>query len=276
MKIVTISRLVGAYGDVIAAVVARRMGLDLVSLAKVHELAQGCDPEYLDACRMFETEHGPSFFERIFFDRPTHTSLFKALTYEEASRGDVVLVGRGAQIILREIPGVFRARIVAPKPLRLERIMERYNFSREEAEEFVRKSDHEREGLIHSIFHIDPNDWSLYDITLNSAHYTSGAVADIIVHAVEKMEKVPNEEQVLVRLKSMALAKRIDTFAHKKLTSAVARHVEIDAEPGGVIKISGRIRNRKEKERLLELVSEYPGVTQVIDDLIVTELSFSY
>jgi hypothetical protein len=154
--------------------------------------------------------------------------------------------------------------------------MERYNFSREEAEEFVRKSDHEREGLIHSIFHIDPNDWSLYDITLNSAHYTSGAVADIIVHAVEKMEKVPNEEQVLVRLKSMALAKRIETFAHKKLTSAVARHVEIDAEPGGVIKISGRIRNRKEKERLLELVSEYPGVTQVIDDLIVTELSFSY
>jgi hypothetical protein len=45
MNIVTISRLVGAYGDIIAAVVARRMGMELISLAKVHELAQSCDPE---------------------------------------------------------------------------------------------------------------------------------------------------------------------------------------------------------------------------------------
>jgi cytidylate kinase len=276
MNIVTISRLVGAYGDIVAAVVARRMGLELVSLAKVHELAQGCDPEYQDACRMLETEHGPSFFERIFFDRPTHTSLFKALTYEEASRGNVVLVGRGAQIILRDVPGVFRARIVAPKQLRLERIMERYNFSREEAEEFVRKSDHEREGLIHSIFHTDPNDWSLYDITLNSARYSSGAASDIVVQAAEKMEKVPNETQVLDELKRMALAKRIETLVRKKLTSAVARYVEINAEPEGLVKVSGRIRDKKDKERLQQLVQEYPGVNGVVDDMKVTELSFSY
>ena len=276
MNIVTISRLVGAYGDIIAAVVARRMGMELISLAKVHELAQGCDPEYMDACTLFETEHGPTFFERIFFDRPTHTSLLKALTYQEASRGNVVLVGRGAQIILRDIPGVFRARIVAPKQLRVERIMERYNFSKDEAEDFVRKSDHEREGLIHSIFHIDPNDWSLYDITVNTAHFTSGALADIIVQAVEKIEKVPDKENVQEILKSMALAKKIETLARKKMTSAVARHVEIDAEPGGVVKISGRIRDRKDKERLNKLAAEYPGVTKVVDDLKVTDLSFSY
>ncbi len=50
MHIITISRLVGAYGDVIAAIVARRMGLDLIGREELHEMAQSCDPEYRDAC----------------------------------------------------------------------------------------------------------------------------------------------------------------------------------------------------------------------------------
>jgi len=276
MKIVTISRLVGSFGDIVAAVVARRMGLELVSLAKVHELAQGCDPEYQDVCTTFETEHGPGFFERIFFDRPTHTSLFMALTFEEASKGNVVLVGRGAQIILRDIPGVFRARLVAPKALRVERIMERYNFTREEAEEFVRRSDHEREGLMHSIFHVDPNDWSLYDLIMNTARYTSGAAADIIVQAVEKMEPVVNPEEVQQNLKNMALAKKIETTVRKRLTSSVARLVEIEALPEGVIRVSGRVRDMKDKDKLMKIVAEYPGVHQIADELKVTDLSFGY
>jgi cytidylate kinase len=276
MKIVTISRLVGSYGDVVAAVVARRMGLELISLAKVHELAQGCDPEYQDVCTMFETEHGPTFFEKIFFDTPTHTSLFKALTFEEASRGNVVLVGRGAQIILRDVPGVFRARLVAPKALRVERIMERYSFTRDEAEEYVRRSDHEREGLIHSIFHVDPNDWSLYDVIVNTSRYSSGAVADMIVQAVEKIEPVSDPEKVQRELRGMGLAKKIETLLRKKLTSAVARHVEVEAEADGTIKLSGRIRDKKDKDKLIKLLREYPGVQTIQDELKVTDLSFGF
>ncbi len=276
MKIVTISRLVGSFGDIVAAVVARRMGMELVSMAKVHELAQGCDPEYHDVCAKFETEHGPNFFEKIFFDRPAHTSLFMALTFEEASKGNVVLVGRGAQIILRDTPGVFRARLVAPKALRVARIIERYNFTREEAEEFVRRSDHEREGLIHSIFHVDPNDWSLYDLIMNTARYTSGAAADIIIQSVEKIEPVSDPEKIQQDLKNMALAKKIETRVRRRLTSSVARLIEIEAQSDGVIRISGRIRDMKDKDKLMKILAEYPGVHQIEDELKVTDLSFGY
>ena len=71
MHIVTISRLVGAYGDVIAAIVARRMGLDLIGREELHETAQSCDPEYRDACSLYEKEHGPGFLSVSFLiDRP--------------------------------------------------------------------------------------------------------------------------------------------------------------------------------------------------------------
>ncbi len=66
MLIVTISRLVGSYADIISATVARKLGLDLVSREQVHQMAQGCDPEYGRVCSLYEMEHGPGFFERIF------------------------------------------------------------------------------------------------------------------------------------------------------------------------------------------------------------------
>jgi cytidylate kinase len=276
MNVVTISRLIGSYGDVIAAVVARRMGLELIGPTQVHEMARKCDPEYSDACSMYEQEHGPRYFERVLFDRPAYVSLFQALTYELAAKGNVLIVGRGSQVILKDIPGVFRARIIAPRDLRVGRIMERYNISLSEADEFVRKSDHEREALIHSVFHTDPNDWALYDLTINTAHYNAASVCDIVVHAVEKIERVCSEVEISENLKKLSLSKYVETHLRKRMTSAVVRQVEVSADSEGSISISGKVRTNSEKQKILQLASQYPGVTRVDDKLGVTDISLEY
>jgi len=276
MRIITISRLVGSYADVIAATIARKMGLELVGRDQVHEMAQSCDPEYGRACSLYETEHGPGFFERIFFDRPSYTSLFESLTYEKASQGDVILVGRGAQVILKDIPGVFSCRIVAPFNIRLKRIMERYRFNKEEAEDFVRKYDHERESLIRSIFRSDPNEWSLYDIIINTAHYASADASDVIMKAIEKIQRPLDEETLKETLKNMSIAKRIETNIRRKLSSSVARNLEIKMETGGLVTILGRIGDKRDRETAEKLAGQYPGVTKVINELKVTETAFGF
>ncbi len=274
MRIVTISRLVGSYADVIAATIARRLDLELVGRDQVHELAQNCDPEYSRACDLYETEHGPGFFERIFFDRPSYTSLFEALTFEKASTGNVVLVGRGSQVVLRGIPGIFKCRVVAPFSLRVERIMERYNFTKNEAQDFVVKYDHDRENLIRSIFRSDPNEWSLYDIIINTEHYGSSQASDVIIEAIEKMDRVQDEAALCQNLANISVAKKIEALIRRKLSSSIARNVEIKFETGGLVTISGRISERRDREKAEKLVNEYPGVTSVKNDLKVTELTF--
>lgn len=274
MRIVTISRQLGSLGDEIAALVAKKMALEFIGRTDLHELAQSCDPEYKDACEVYETQHGLGFFERLFFDRPSYTSLFEALTYEQAARGNVLIVGRGAQVVLRDIPEVFRARIVAPVPVRIERVMQRTASSREEAAEFVRKYDDERKSLMRTIFKVNLDDWALYDGILNTAHYSVESAADIIVEAASTMTRDRSRDDLKEHFKDLALAKRIETLIRKKLTSAVAQNVHVAAEPGGVITISGRIAEPKQKARVEMLAGEYPGVTKVINDLKVTQLSF--
>jgi cytidylate kinase len=276
MRIVTISRFVGSYADVIAATVARRMGLELIGRDQVHQMAQTCDPEYSRACSLYESEHGPGFFERIFFDRPSYTSLFESLTYEKASQGNVVIVGRGAQVILKDIAGVFSCRVVAPFGVRVQRIMERYRFDKQEAEDFVRKYDHERESLIRSIFRSDPNEWSLYDIIINTAHYSSGDAADIVIDSIDKIQMPQDEESLKEKLRNLSIAKRIETNIRRKLSSSVTRNLEIKMETGGVVTISGKIGDRKDRDKVEKLAGQYPGVTNVVNNLKVSEIMFGF
>jgi Cytidylate kinase-like family/BON domain len=274
MNIITISRLVGAYGDVISAIVARRMGLDLIGREELHEMALSCDPEYRETCAIYEKEHGPGFFERLFFDRPSYYSLFEALTYDLAARGNIVLVGRGSQIVLRDVPGVFTARIVAPISIRISRIMGRYNFTREEAGNFIQKYDHERDNLMRTIFHKNINDWGLYDIIINTAHFTAAAASEIVIDAVDEIQKVPDPIALKEKLTNMAMAKRIETQVRRKLNSPAAQELEIAAESGGLIRLTGRVRSEQDKEAMEKIAAEYPGVTKVENELIVTEFPY--
>jgi len=274
MRIITISRLVGSQGDEIAAKVAEKMGLEFVGRTGLHELAMSCDPEYKEACTLYETEHGPSFFERLFFDRPSHKSLFEALTFEQASRGNVVMVGRGAQIVLHDLPGVFCVGVMGSRDVRVRRIMEKLTISRDEAEHYMDKYDADRINLIKLIFDKDPADPLLYNLLINTDHYSVDNAADVIVHAVNSMDMRPDGTTLGEELKSKALAKRIETLVRKKLTSAAAIHVEITGLPGGIIRISGYIREKADKARVEKIAAEYPGVTKVDNNLSVTDLSF--
>jgi len=274
MNILTISRLVGSYGDEIAALVADKMGLELIGRNGLHELAQSCDTEYKDACELYESEHGPGFFERFFFDRPSYKSLFEALAYEQASRGNVVIIGRGPQIVLRNVPGVFNVRIVAPLEARIERTKKRHNCWDEEAGEYIQRYDQERETLIRTIFGKHQEDWPVYDMILNTLKFPVEDAADIIVHSMGKLAEPVDEAAAREKLKNLALGKRIETLLCRKLSSAVARNVEIVAESGGVITIAGRIGEKRDKEKVEKLVSGYPGVTKVENQLKYTELSY--
>ena len=61
MRIVTMSRQVGSLGNEIATLTAKKMDLELIERTSLHELAQSCDPEYKDACEVYESEHGLGF-----------------------------------------------------------------------------------------------------------------------------------------------------------------------------------------------------------------------
>jgi hypothetical protein len=274
MSIVVISRQVGSLGDEIAASVAKRLNYDLADQAKVRQLAQGCDAEFSKACSLYETEQKPSFFESFFFQSAAYTSLFESLNYQLASQDHIVIIGRGAQIVLRDIPDVFTARVVAPTDIRVGRVMERTKMGREEARSFIEKYDKQRRDLINSIFERDLRDWSLYDVILNTACYEVESGAEVLCKAIEVMKRPTKEKDLQERLRNLAFAKRVESRIKKNVATTPYRDIQVRAASDGTVTLTGLVSERRTKELAEKTASKVDGVRKVVNELKVTELSF--
>lgn len=275
MAIVTISRKLGSLGDVIAKLAARNLGYRLVSREELHDLARDCDAEFKQACSMYETEESSAgLWERLFYKDPSHASLFEALNYELASQGNIVILGRGAQVVLGGNPGVFRVRVVAPAELRIERLAARLNLPVQEAADFMHRHDRQRRSMIEEMFQKDLNDWSLYDLVLNTAHFSAAQGAEIVAHAVIQTCPEGTDEQSRAKFHLLAQAKRVESTIKKKIATAPFRTFRVDSDQEGKVILEGAVADKKSKQKAEEIARAYPGVNEVVNKLKTTELSF--
>ena len=118
-----------------------------------------------------------------------------AVITELANGGDVVIIGRGGNMILSDFPGALHVGMLAPHASRIENIMAREHFSREEATKFIAELEEARIAFFRKFFRVNANDPELFHIILNGARIRPEVAAQMVVHAVEDMmhstESVP-------------------------------------------------------------------------------------
>lgn len=105
-------------------------------------------------------------------------------------RGDVVIVGRGGQAILRDKPDVLHVRIEAPLEARTRRIAERNNLSVREAQQYVVERDKASAEYLERFYGVNWSDPLLYHLVINTGKWSPEAAAQCIVAALRCMEKV--------------------------------------------------------------------------------------
>jgi cytidylate kinase len=275
MAILSISRKLGSLGDEIARFTAQKLGYRLVSREELHNLAQDCDDDFKQACSMYETEErSAGLLERLFYKDPSHASLFMALNFELASQGNIVILGRGTQIVLGGYPGVFRVRVVAPASLRMERLAARLKLPLQEAGEFMRRHDRQRRSMIEELFQKDLNDWSLYDMILNTASITAAQGAEIVAHALEQTCPSGTDDSSRAKFRLLATAKRVESAIKKKVATIPYYVFAVDSDQEGRVVLEGAVSDKKAKQKAEEIAGAYPGITEVINKLKTTELSF--
>ncbi|MEW5913817.1 MAG: cytidylate kinase family protein [Thermodesulfobacteriota bacterium] len=272
MAIVTISRQVGSFGEQIAKQVTTELGLNLVGYQDMHRLQTECDAEFKKACQAFEAEASGGFLERLFFREPANTAMFAALVYELAAGGDLVILGRGAQIVLGGQPAVLRARVVAPTKLRVRRVQERFGTSGEEAAEFISRVDKQRRSLIESVFHKDLADWSLYDLVINTAELSPQVASALICAAAKGLGQISPQQKE--RFASLALAKKVEAAIKKKLPTTPYRDLVVDSSQKGQMLLTGVVLDKAAKQTAEKIARGFAGVASVDNQLKTTELSF--
>ena len=209
MAVITISRQSGSEGNEIARILCEKLGYRLFDKTMMIEMARELGAESANAEENpGELNKARALVERIlnpfqpahdqqhthhkdisFKDGSTMTeSQVRALVLAAYSHGNVVIVGRGSQVILSEKPDVLRVRVVAPLELRIQNWQKRENLSYQDASKRVSERDKAHIDFVKTFFDEDIREPSLYDLVINTAKFPPDAAADLIMEALQHIE----------------------------------------------------------------------------------------
>lgn len=109
----------------------------------------------------------------------------RSVVREIARHDNAIIVGRGAGIILGDMRGLLKLRLVAPLEFRARHHARTIGMNLGEAEEEVERTDSDRRGYIRRMFNADWEDPTLYDVVLNMARTDSDEAVSIVTKVME-------------------------------------------------------------------------------------------
>ncbi|MGD9369267.1 MAG: cytidylate kinase family protein [Desulfobacteraceae bacterium] len=267
MAVITISRQKGSFGNQIAKAVAERLRYNRVGKA---EISDALADQGLEAL-VFEKFDGrrPSIWHSLSQQKKQFIHFLRAAVYDFARRGNVVILGRGGQVLLKGIPATLHVRIVAPFGTRVRRLMEMADFSRRKAENELLLSDHDSSGFIRSYFDINWSDIDMYDLVLNTRTMSVETGVSLIAAAVASREFGESTKAVETNLENMALVEKakgvLVGFPGISLTG-----VEVT---NGEMVLTGLARSKENIEHCKSAVESISGVKKVRTKLDIVALT---
>ena len=201
-RVLTIAREYGSGGACIARKIAESLGWNLLDKALIDAIARNAQVDPQLAQRY--DERVDSWLHRIsrgglwrgafdgvtsvtdadFFDAHTVAALGRNLILEVCARGNCVIVGRGAQCLLRDRQDVLQVFIYAPWPERVARVRERVSAAAD-IEDLIRSTDKQRAEYVRFHFGCNWKNPHLYHMMINSS-LGEDIVARMIIDAVER------------------------------------------------------------------------------------------
>ncbi len=185
MAVITISRLVGSRGTLIGKEVAKRMKYDYVD----RELIQEIMNQYGEVEFKNIYDKKLSIWDRYSGITNGMLDFFKRVMLSIAKSGNVVIIGRGSFVSLREYDDVLDIMIYAPMNMRIKAIMQMRNIDDpEKAEKYILHKEEVRQSFIEHTYNIKWNQIDNFDMVFNTGKLSPELVIDTIVMAGKNIE----------------------------------------------------------------------------------------
>lgn len=102
-----------------------------------------------------------------------------------ALNGNVVIVGRGSNMITKEMESGFHVRLIAPIQSRAEKMAKVLNVTKGEAMKVIKEKTKQREEYMKEFFKIDLADPHNYDMVINDSSFSVEQAARMIIQGMK-------------------------------------------------------------------------------------------
>lgn len=212
MTVITMSRQVGSGAEEIAQRLCEDLGLIMFDKRLMTQVAAevGITPgEIVDYSESEYQRRG--FFDALFrrsrpiaefstwvgspaigYERRTRIldeegaiDLVRATILKAYEQDNILIIGRGGQMILEDKPDVLHVRVVAPFEERLRRVEESQGMTPAQARRFLQERDRSSAEYLHNFYHVDPDDATLYHLVVNTSKLGVEGALSLIKEALK-------------------------------------------------------------------------------------------
>ncbi len=217
MPVITISRQFGSGGDEVArhlcellaygyfdkqllAYAASKAGLpeeEIVDFSEDHYKVRSLMDHLIVGWRSPHSIAGTEVWQEELFgevytavstlDEAQCLALVQSAIRTAYKHGDMVILGRGGQVMLNDKPDVLHVRIEAPLDIRSRRLQERENVGLATAQARALEHDRASAEYLKRFYDIDWSDPLHYHLTINTGGLRVEAAARLIINAVDHM-----------------------------------------------------------------------------------------
>jgi cytidylate kinase len=219
-------------------------------------------------------EKKPGFWDLFKTDKARYLHFMKEAIFEYARKGNGIILGRGSQVLLADLPGVLHVRLIAPMEIRKQRVMEKLNCDEEHAEKIILQSDSERSGFHKFFFGENWEDLNFYDIVINTGTFSAETAVNLIKNVVETAEFKAAQEETSRRLQDLCLEHEVKTSLIYK-ERLVVQFLEVTSQ-NGVVVLKGIVDNQDDQERCGKIVQQMEGVVSVQNEIYYSPITTAY
>jgi cytidylate kinase len=272
MPVITISRQLGSLGSEITQLLSKDFNcryLDKESLEEAF-VEYGIPRENMER---FD-EKKPGFWDLFNTDKARYLHFLKEAIFKFARKGNGIILGRGGQVLLADLPGVLRVRTIAPMVIRQQRIMKRFKCNENHAVKLIQHSDHERAGFLRFFFGENWREPDLYDLVINTGSFSAETAALVIKNIIDSDEFEASKKETRQKLEDLCLEHEIKTAIIYK-DKILVQFLEVSSLQA-VITLRGIVESNDDLERCEKVVIEIPGVKEVHNEIYFSPITSAY
>jgi cytidylate kinase len=201
-----------------------------------------------------------SFWERFDEDKRRYRIFIESALLSCARDGGIVIAGRGAPLLLKEVDHALKVRIVAPLEVRVERMMAREGLDHRSATTRIKAHDKEQAARFDYLFGVD---WTLpehYDLVVNTGRGSLDTAAELVVRAARMPLFQPNDGS-LRKIRDLTLASEVRAaLAADPVVGGL--HIEVSAR-SGALTLRGVVFDPATMEAAAAVAGRVAGVQSV-------------
>ena len=201
MAVITISRQFGAGGKTLGRMIAESLNYTFADSTIVQRMAKEANVS-TDWVIAHEKEAGSTFSrllntmvsrslidrvikdERGYLDEQIYLDYLVLIIAQIADEGDVVILGRGSQYILKDHPEAYHILLIDNLENRIKFMVDNYELTEKKARQLVNFEDRRRTNLYRKLGKTDYDSPSLYHMVLNMERFSLDDALKQITHLI--------------------------------------------------------------------------------------------